>query len=133
MNNPAIEAYKNTSFEAAPPLKILRMLYAGAIRFMDQAEELDPVADGPRFTDRLSRADAIVAELRCSLDPSHSPELAEELDRLYVFVEGQLNEAVLQQSKAPIDGAKRVLATLKEAWDQLEVNNSAGGDIAQAG
>lgn len=131
-HNPAIEAYKNTSFEAAPPLKILRMLYAGAIRFMEQAEELDPVADGPRFNDRVSRADAIVAELRCSLDPNHSKELAEELDRLYVFVEGQLNTAVLEQSTAPIEGAKRVLSTLKEAWDQLEVNTS-GGDVAQAG
>lgn len=127
MNNPAIEAYRNTSFESAPPLKILRMLYAGAVRFIEQAQELDPKTDGPEFNDRLGRADAIVSELRCALEPEHAPELAEQLDNLYLFVENKLTNAILDADAAPLDEAVRVLETLRAAWDDLEVPDAERG------
>ena len=122
MGNPATEAYKNTSFEAAPPLKILRMLYSGVLRFIEQAQELDPVQDGPEFNARISRADAIVSELRCAIEPTHAPELAEQLDRLYAFVEVQINRARIELSTEPLGGAHEVLSMLKDAWDRLSVN-----------
>jgi flagellar protein FliS len=127
MNNPAIEAYRNTSFETAPPLKILRMLYAGVLRFLEQARELDPKADGPTFRERIGRADAIVSELRCALEPSHAPELATQLDQLYDFVESQLSLAALEQTAEPLEGAHAVLSMLKRAWDELEVHDLRAG------
>ncbi len=124
MSNPATEAYKNTSFEAAPPLKILRMLYSGVLRFIEQAQELDPVQDGPKFNDRVSRADAIVSELRCAIEPTHAPELAEQLEQLYAFVAAQINSATIEQSTEPLSGAHQVLSMLQGAWDQLAVNEA---------
>ncbi len=121
MNNPAIEAYKNTSFEAAPPLKIVRMLYAGAARYLEQAQELDPVADTQVFNERLGKVDAIVSELICALEPEHSPELAEQLEKLYLFVQARISTARLDQSVEPIEEARQVLETLRVAWDELEL------------
>ena len=133
MTNPAIEAYKNMSFEAAPPLKILRMLYAGALRFLEQARAFDPETEGPDFNDRVSRADAIVSELRCAIEPTHAPDLAEQLDQLYAFVEMQINHAVVEQRVEPLDGAHRVLSMLKEAWDEVEVGEANPTGATQQG
>ena len=36
-NNPA-QAYQSAAIENAPPLKVIRMLYAGALRFLGQAK-----------------------------------------------------------------------------------------------
>lgn len=130
MKSHAFEAYRKTSFEAAPPLKILRMLYAGALRFIEQAQELDPSAEGPRFNDRVGRADAIVSELRCALESRHAPDLALNLDQLYGFVQEQTKAAILEQAVEPLEGAHRVLATLKSAWDELEVNPGSAREVA---
>lgn len=130
MNHPAIEAYRNTSFESAPPLKILRMLYAGAIRFLEQASELDPAAAGPEFNSRLGRADAIVSELRCAIEPEHAPELAEQLEQLYSFVESKISAAAVEGSTEPIAEALQVLETLRQAWDALEVNGEGDRQVA---
>jgi len=123
MKNPAA-AYQSTSFEAAPPLKILRMLYAGALKFIDQARKMELPADNVQFNDRLQRAEAIVSELRCSLDATQSPELASQLDSLYVYAASQISAGVLDREKAPLDNAHRILSSLKEAWDQLEVGDN---------
>lgn len=121
MNESAAKAYRSTSFEAAPPLKIIRMLYAGALRCLDQGAACDPLTEGPRFNEHLGKADAIVSELRCALEPVHAPELVAELDRLYDFVGSCINEAVAQRATAPLEGARRVMGVLKSAWDDLEV------------
>jgi len=123
MKNPAA-AYQNTSFEAAPPLKILRMLYAGALKFIDQARALELPAGNIEFNDRVQRAEAIILELRCSLDANHSPELASQLDSLYVYVCAQLADAIIEREIAPLDNAHKVLKSLKDAWDQLEVEGN---------
>lgn len=123
MNDPAA-AYRNTSFEAAPPLKILRMLYAGALKFLDQAKACELPDESIQFSDRLARADAIVSELRCSLEPERAPDLAQQLDSLYEYVQGELSRAILEREPEPIENAYQVLASLKQAWDQLEVDDA---------
>ena len=130
MTNEAIEAYKNTSFEAAPPLKILRMLYAGALRFVDQAVA---AGSGPAFGENLTRADAIVSELRCALERDHAEELADQLESLYEFVQSRFSAAILEQSAEPLSEARAVLQTLKEAWDHVQVDAPEGGSVSGVG
>ena len=117
----AADAYSNASFESAPPLKIVRMMYAGAIRFIEQAQLLDPKSDTGEFCDKLARAEAVVSELRVSLDKDHSPELFRNLTDLYIFVEGCIREAFLEQKKGPLTPAHKILNTLLEGWSQVEV------------
>ncbi len=119
----AASAYRNVAFDSAPPIKIVRMMYQGALRFLDEAEDIDPGADPNAFRDRLNRAEAIVVELRVSLDPRHAPEVAGELSRLYRFVEDELFAARDDLDAAPIAGARRVLETLFSAWNEIEVES----------
>ena len=118
----AAEAYLSSSVENAPPIKIVRLLYQGAIRFLGQAALEDSRDPRSKFIKLLSDADAIVAELRLSLDRSAgSPDVVENLESLYLFCEGEIQQAMLDRSAEPLGGAKAVLETLLEAWSKVEV------------
>ena len=117
----AANAYREEAFESAPPLKIVRLMYQGALRFIDQAASADPNDPQSTFVHFVTRADAVVTELRLALDAGPSPEVAAELERLYLFVESSLQRALVERSVEPLPGARAVLAKLLEAWTQLEL------------
>ena len=118
-------AYKDASIESAPPIQIVRLLYQGALRFLDNAAETDPTAERARFDDALLRADAVVAELRLALAHEHAPELTEQLSRLYLFIEERIRAALRERSTRPIGEARAILARLNDAWSQLDVGAAA--------
>ncbi len=119
----AASAYRESSVENAPPIKIVRMLYQGALRFLDraQAENLQP--SDPQFVYLLTRVEAIVAELRVALDPRPAPQIADNLEQLYLFIEERLRQAGVEQNKAPLQDARKVLENLLDAWTRVEVNS----------
>jgi len=119
----AADAYKSSSIENAPGIKVIRMLYEGALRFLDRALAVE--ADDPEFGMWVTRADAIVVELRCSIEPEHAPELSENLSRLYLFAEDQLSHALMERKKEGVEQAKQVLTTLLEAWKAIELQGGA--------
>ena len=117
----AASAYKTAHFENAPPLKLVQLLYEGALRFLDQAAAAEAAADAARFQERCLRAQAIVAELRLALDAKQAPELAASLDELYRFSEGEIRAAMLAGSGAPLAVVREILTTLLDGWKRLEV------------
>ena len=123
----AASAYRESAFENAPPIKIVRLLYQGALRFLEQAEQHDPGQTGSRFAYYVMRADAVVTELRLALDKSPAPGVSENLEQLYFFVEERLRRALRERSKAPLAEARTVLVDLLEAWQHVEVGARQGG------
>lgn len=117
----AAEAYKAARFENAPPLKLVQMLYEGALRFVGQAEAHHASGELPRFVERCLRAHAVVTELRLALDRSQAPELADNLNQLYLFAEAELMRAVGSESVEPLPPVRDVLNTLLDGWNKLEV------------
>lgn len=113
--------YAQTAIESAPPLKIIHLMYEGALRFLEQAATIDAKAEPSEFMNKLNRAQDIVSELRISLDPGPAPELAENLTALYLFVEDQIHQAISQADTAPLVPAQSVLSTLLSGWKELEV------------
>ena len=121
-NKHAAEAYRQSSIENAPAIKIVRMLYDGAIRFIDRALSVE--VDDPNFGTWIMRSDAIVVELRCSLEKDIAPELGEDLERLYLFCEDCLSRALIDRKHDPLVEAKGVLVKLLEAWREVEVETT---------
>ncbi|MEM7306762.1 MAG: flagellar export chaperone FliS [Planctomycetota bacterium] len=117
----AADAYRQATFENAPPIKIVRLMYQGAMRFLDEALTMGAEADPTRFRDRLNRAEAVIVELRISLEPDYAPELCRELERLYLFAEDAIHQAIQSGDVEPLYGAKRVLSSLFEAWQEIEL------------
>jgi flagellar secretion chaperone FliS len=123
----AASAYQEATFDNAPPIKIVHMMYEGALRFLGQAEQIDPLSRPAEFNEMVNRAEAIVAELRLAVRPEHSPELAEKLDSLYHFVETALREAILDRKVGVLGDAKSVLKILLDGWKKV------GADLREAG
>lgn len=118
----AASAYRESSIENAPPIKIVRMLYQGALRFLERADAASVDPADAQFLYLVTRAESIVTELRIALEPAHAPQVAENLEQLYLFVEERLRHAVLTKSKAPLAEARAVLTNLLDAWQRVEVN-----------
>lgn len=116
----AVHAYRQASLESAPPLKIVRMLYQGALRFLGQAQRMDPKADAAEFNARLARADEVVAELRLALDKNAAGDLCENLERLYLYVEDRISLAMREGDVSPLDSAISVLEVLLDGWSAVE-------------
>lgn len=120
----AADAYRRASIENAPPIKIVRMLYQGALRFLQQAESVDPADPSSPFVDLLERVDAIVTELRLSIDHSVGADMTTDLERLYLYCEDELGRASLERSLEPLPGVRGVLKVLLDAWQRVEVETS---------
>ena len=121
----AAETYRRQSIENAPPVKVVQLLYAGALRFLDQALTSDPEVPASPFAESLARADGIVIELRLALDPSAAPELVASLQQLYVYAEERIAEALTKREHAPARVARDVLAKLQQGWASIEIDPRA--------
>jgi len=117
----AANAYRTSSIENAPPVKIIRLLYEGAIRHLDRAAAVEGNRRTTAFTENLARADAIVTELRLALDHSREGGVSKDLERLYLFVEDSMSRSMRTRALEPLEGARGVLATLLEAWADVDV------------
>lgn len=118
----AASTYRESSIENAPPIKIVRLLYQGALRFLDRAAAPDVDPKSAQFLYLVTRTEAIVAELRVSLDPTHAPQIADNLEQLYLFVEERLRQASAKQTQQPLAEVRPVLVNLLDAWQRVEVS-----------
>ena len=115
----AMAQYRTNEYQTASPAKIIVAFYDGAIRFMRKGSDALQAKDFALKGAHLSRAHAIVSELRATLDPSHSKQLCEELDRLYVFVLDCITEANLKADSQRLSPAISVLEELRSAWASI--------------
>ena len=72
----------------------------------------------------LGRTDAIIKELRISLDPNRDPEICEQLQGLYLFCEDEFARAITEQDPGALANAREVLEILKDAWVQAGVSTT---------
>jgi len=112
----AVAQYRTNEFQTASPGRVIVAFYDGALRFTKLAIQALEVRDYAQKGMHLSRAYAIVTELRATLDPSRSAQLCEELDRLYVYVLDCITEANMKADPEMLHVAVRVLEKLRSAW-----------------
>jgi flagellar protein FliS len=120
----AADVYRRSSVENAPPIKVIRLLYEGAIRFVVKAQELDPKNPRSEFVEYTSRADAIVTELRAALDHSLNDEVTDSLEQLYLFCGAELSKALLQRTAEPLPAVEKILRTLLDGWRHVEAETT---------
>ena len=122
--NTAANAYRQASIENAPPVKLVRLLFEGAIRFLDRAAAEDAGDPRSSFLHFVGRTDAIVSELRLSIDHEIGGEVTENLERLYVFCEDELGNASIERCADRLPAVRNVLETLLEAWRAVEIEST---------
>jgi flagellar secretion chaperone FliS len=111
-------AYQQGQVSSADPVRIVVLLYEGAIRFIAQAQLRwqEPAARGTA----LGRAHRIISELLASLDHERGGEIATNLDRLYQYSLEAITRANLEADARPLDGVVKVLKELLEGWQSIE-------------
>jgi flagellar protein FliS len=125
----AQKAYRDSAILTAPPERLVVMLYDGANRFLLQAANALRTGDIQTTNERLQRAEAIIQELRATLDMSQG-EVAANLESIYAFSQRHLLEARLQKNADKIEHVAKLLRELRDAWDQVAVNPCATATTA---
>lgn len=120
MMNTTLDRYLETEILSADPIRLVRILYKGALTAITAARRALARADDPGSIAERSRqimkAWQIVNELRSSLDYDLGGEVARQLADLYIYIEQRLMEGNIQQADAPLADADILLTTLLDAW-----------------
>ena len=116
-----MNAYREIQIKTANQIRLIVMLYDGAIRHLNLA--LDAVAAGHRRYDEVNThviaAQDILSELTASLDFEKGGTVAKNLFSLYSFMNRRLLDANLKKEAAPIQEVKKHLGDLRDAWDEI--------------
>ena len=112
--------YLSTKVLTATPGELLVMLYDGLLQRLRQSKLCIEDNRIDRLGELLGSAHDILGELMASLDPEKSPELADNLLRLYVYCKEQLIHALGELDAAPIDEVIPLLQPMRDAWAEAE-------------
>lgn len=120
MNN-AYKKYKESSVTSASREKLLLMLYEAAIKFTKKAIAACENKDIAERGLNVGKAFDIIIELNTTLNHKVAPEIAANLEQLYMFITDQYTKANATGNKEPLEHALRVLDVLYKGWlDAIE-------------
>jgi flagellar protein FliS len=115
--------YKRKQIESAPPGRLIVMLYDKAIEHLDNAEEVMNLkgADNiEKFHNSLITTQNIITELTVALDMKKGGEIAENLFKLYDFMNYRLVDANIKKDRKAIPEVRKILANLRGAWEEIQ-------------
>ncbi|MGA2141424.1 MAG: flagellar export chaperone FliS [Brevinematales bacterium] len=116
-----MEGYKNyreVEIETASGLRLVVMLYAGAIKYLNIAKEGIKSKKLDIANNNIIKAQDIVSELMTSLN-FDAGEIAHNLYSLYIYINRRLLEANIEKNSDIINEITHLLGTLKGAWEEL--------------
>lgn len=115
MQSQGYKSYQRVGISTADPVKLVVMLYEGAIKFLSQAMTLMP-DDAIAASEKITRGVNIINHLRNTLDMNKGGEVAINLERLYVFMRDELAIANIRKDTEKIQHVINLLSTVLEGW-----------------
>ncbi|MCC6831583.1 MAG: flagellar export chaperone FliS [Thermoleophilia bacterium] len=110
--------YTARAIQTASPGQLVVMLYDGLLRFLNQSRVAMERRDLGEAGLKMSRAQAIVTELRCTLDITQGP-IAENLARIYDWTADEMLAARLENDAQRIARLAGMLGELRDTWAQI--------------
>ncbi|HEX5306504.1 MAG TPA: flagellar export chaperone FliS [Dyella sp.] len=117
--------------ESADAHQLVNLLLDGAMDRIAQARGHLQHGNVAAKGSCISKAVAIVGELRDSLNHEVDPAFSQRLESLYEYVTRRLLYAQLNDNLAALDEAARLLAPVREGWQGIRANYLAAAS-AQA-
>ncbi len=116
MANPLYRHYLEADVLNADPLKLVLMLYRGAIDAVVAARRHVVEKNIRERSDAITRAMEIINQLMFSLDHAAGGDISRNLGGLYAYMQSRLIEANSQQTEPPLAEVEKLLSTLLEGW-----------------
>jgi flagellar protein FliS len=113
------EDYLDSEVLTAGPIKLVQLLYRGALDAITGAREALAAGDIPTRSRLITKASDILNELALSLNHSVQPELCRNLVELYDYMLRRLIEANTKQIEGPLIEVARLLEDVLSAWQQV--------------
>jgi len=118
--NPATSGdYLETEVMTAAPQKLQLMLIDAALRQSRAAQEFWKNEQPEQAGEALIRAQQIITELLCGLNPEKDKQLTSKVAGVYLFVFRALLSAQTDRDEAKLQEAISVLEIEQETWQQV--------------
>ncbi|RJQ13374.1 MAG: flagellar export chaperone FliS [Nitrospiraceae bacterium] len=111
--------YKKTVFATTDRVKIILMLYEGALTHLKIARQKIETGDIISKGRHFSKATSIISELSNVLDMEKGGEISTNLRGLYDFVLQRLLYANMNNDVKALEEAEKVMGTLKDGWKEM--------------
>ncbi len=111
--------YLKAQVTTADSVKLVVLLYEGAIRFLLKAQDGLKERNVVQRHNHIQKALNIIEELKNSLNFSQGGEISHSLNTLYVFMDKHLTEANMKNDSQKIQEVINILSSLKEAWETV--------------
>jgi len=126
------QAYLESEILQADPLRLVQLLYRGAIEAVGKARLHVQRGEIKARSVQITKAMDILAELASSMDLERGGDLAKNLVVLYDYMIAQLQTANFQQVEGPLVEVEKLLTTLAEAWEQIAPQSLSGNAMELA-
>ena len=116
LQNP-YEQYQRNKILTATPSEVTLMLYEGAIKFCNIAIMAIENNDMEKAHTNIMKTQRIIEEFRNTLDRKY--EVAEDFDRIYVYVLRRLFDANIKKEKEILEEVNGHLRSLRDTWKEV--------------
>ncbi len=122
--------YQKVQVTTVDRLKLVVMLYDGAISYLKTAKQYLAKNDLSGKGMYIAKAQDIIDELNNSLNMNEGGEIAVNLRKIYNFLYFYLVKANLSKNQKMVDEVINILSSLRDAWKQINLNetNTEGTD-----
>jgi flagellar protein FliS len=114
--HPNYSNYEKTHITTANPMKLILLLYDGAITYLKKSVEYAENNDVKNKNIYANKARDIIVELNNAINVEVGGELAQSLRRLYFFMDRHLMQANWQNEVRGLNEVIHLLSNLRGAW-----------------
>ncbi len=119
----AIKSYAKVNYganvEIASPHRLIDMLFEGALERISQARGAMQYGEVELKGKKINDAVRIVGGLRENLNLDDGGEIAQNLNNLYIYIQGLLAKAHLNNDDSILEECGNLLGELRLAWKQI--------------
>lgn len=118
-----VKTYQQMHVSGLNQKELIIMLYAGALKFIDEGKKLLPTNDVPAIHEKLNKARNIFIHLLATLDMEKGGEFASKLSSLYAYFIEKITVANVTKEEKELDEIRPLIIEIKEAWEQMDLEN----------
>jgi flagellar protein FliS len=113
----ALNMYQRNAIMTASPAELTLMLYDGTIKFCNLAMTALEKNDYEKRNENLKKAQAIIMELRTTLD--HKYPVWEDFERVYEFIYDQMRDANMHNDVESLERALKYTREMRDTWKEV--------------